>query len=1166
MIQLKVYSNPTKLEQFWLDLYETEPIKLTLSIEDITTADATSTYSKAFKVPGTRKNAEFFKNAFDVDGTLYDVTIKKPAEILVDGAEFKVGHIRLQRIFLNTQLDRYDYELLFLGETRDFSSRIGDKGLCQLDMPELVGNAIGGNIDVASITTSWQAYPENASLTAGLHNGNILYPLIDHGNTYNAAGNPNETRIALNDPTQDHFTRNTGSNPLTLARMKPMIRAKRIIDQIFADADYTYTSAFFESDLFHQIYISAFGNEASIAYEAAGDSTSSINCAYGEDLVSTQFANPSPITSAADLLSIPYNQIDPGNNLGNSYYTVPTAGGTYQFRGECYYIGFWEDNNNNQFPRNARLHLWNVTKNISLANGSLGWDVTLSVSATIPIQAGFFEQGDIVGLVAIPDGFIDNPNIVTNVEFEVVSAPGQYNPSVGLECSYKQIDFVKDILTAFRLVLAPDPAIPNNFIIEPWQTYINSGELYDWSNKLVESKDVVLEPVFNTQSETIKFDMQMGGDYVNIYHKQAYSENYGYLEFNSGNDLLKGTREIKLIGIAPTPISQIEGWVTGDNVALPQLHTHSPEDTGLQHLPLKVKTRMLFYNGLQPFTHPNNTGGANNTWYLQSSPNPVAKNNYPLVSPYQTWPIQTQTLNLNWYNDVQYWQTIAGYNETGSTMYGDYWSRYISSLYNKYSRRLTAKFVLNNIDLNTFSFDDTIFVNGTYFRPEKIIDVQVGAYTEVTVQLLTANDYSPPVVLNDPLTNFSAVGSNSGCSGSNGVITVTTDGTPPFTWTLSNGSTGSYTAPVGQAPYTFTISPVPAGTTTVTVTDALGRTANASVIIPSGTLPLPSATHTFTDPTNCTAPCNGIITVTPSGGTAPYVIYWVGEPLITSLSRTNLCAGSYKWYIEDANGCTSATYLQDLSCNQTNKVWLYGEDLNCNFMGLQTYLVDTGIANPNITDVVTLNNTSTGLDIPGCWRPISEQVGATPTHTVSQIWIDCLTCQGMPADDYWQIENCQSPGTFIIVKDNGSTPAIGSIWDLDGGPANTCWEVISQAASGAGWSGYSLVNSYVDCATCLPPVLGFYSFQDQGLGTNLSTCPLATFNYPMYSPGYSDPTLIPINSTIYSDPSFNNPWDGQGGGIKAKWYATNTNPFLGNTLASLRITANGTLIGKVICP
>ena len=68
MIQLKVYSNSEKLEQFWIDLYETEPIKLTLSIEDITNTDATSTYSKAFKVPGTRQNAEFFKNSFDVDG------------------------------------------------------------------------------------------------------------------------------------------------------------------------------------------------------------------------------------------------------------------------------------------------------------------------------------------------------------------------------------------------------------------------------------------------------------------------------------------------------------------------------------------------------------------------------------------------------------------------------------------------------------------------------------------------------------------------------------------------------------------------------------------------------------------------------------------------------------------------------------------------------------------------------------------------------------------------------------------------------------------------------------------------------------------------------------------------------------------------------------------
>ena len=1161
MIQLKVYESPKKLEQFWLDLYETEPIKLTLSIEDITTADATSTYSKAFKVPGTRKNAEFFKNAFDIDGVMYDVTIKKPAEILVDGAEFKQGHIRLQRIYLNTEQDRYDYELLFLGETRDFSSRIGDKGLCQLDMPELVGNAVGAGIDPAAVVSSWQAYPENASLTAGLHNGNILYPLIDHGNTYDDAGAIEQTRIALNQGGL-HFTRPTGANPLLIDRMKPMIRAKRIVDQIFEDAEYTYTSEFFDSDLFHQIYISAFGNEATVGFNSGGG-PDSVNCAYGENLIDTQNVNNGAYT-ASDMLSIEYNQIDStGVNLDATTYTVPTATGTYEIRGKCYYDGYFENSDYTITQIDARLHLWNVTKATSLVSSPFNVQATLQFNATFPITPGVFEQGDVIGLTVITNSSVDY-DVVTNVEFEVLSAPGNYNPVVGLECSYKQIDFIKDILTAFRLVLSPDANDPKNFIIEPWQTYINSGNLYDWSSKLVENKDVVIEPVFFSQSETIKYDMQPGGDYTNVYHQQAYSENYGYLQFNSGNDLLKGSREIKLLGIAPTPIVQPEGWVIGDNIALPQLHTHSAEDTGLQHLPLKIKTRMLFYNGLQPFTHPVNPGGANNTWYL-SGATPEARTTYPLVSPYQEWPIIPQTLNLNWFNDVQYWQTIAGYNDEGSTLYSDYWSRYISSLYNKYSRRLTAKFILNNIDLNEFSFADTIFINGTYYRPEKIIDVEVGAYTEVQVQLLTANDYTPAVVLNETLTNFLAVGSNTGCAGGSGTITVTTDGTPPFTWELSNGSTGSYTANVGLAPYTFDITPVAAGTTTVTVTDFLGRNADQSVTVPAGPSSLPSSTHVSVDPTDCTAPCNGEITVTPSGGTGPYIITWSGTGTViggNNFAPTNLCPGKYNWYITDSLGCQSATYTQKLACNATNKVWLFGEDIGCNYLGVRTKLVDTGVSNPNVNDIFTLNLNSTGLDIPGCWRPISEQIGAIPTHTLAVTWVDCPTCQGI-GGNYWKVEDCQNPGTVITVKDNGTTPTINDIWDLNGGPANTCWKVTGTGI-GSNWSGYTLDNLYADCATCLPVPANIYSAEAQNQGNFNSFCPVNAKPNIIYSPFTTDPAQVPINSIVYSDAAFQYPWFGASS--NAKWYATSGTNVSAPTLISMRIDAFGKVIAKNACP
>ena len=1162
MIQLKVYTDADKLEQFFLDLYETEPIKLTLSIEDITTADATSTYSKAFKVPGTRKNAEFFKNAFDVDDVMYDVTIKKPAEILVDGTEFKEGHVRLQRIYTNTELDRYDYELLFLGETRDFSSKIGDRGLCELDLPELVGNATNNNIDVAGVVASWQAYPENASLTAGLHDGNIIYPLVDHGNSYNSAGTLEQTRIALNFAGGDHFTRSTGSNPLGLARMKPMIRAKRILDEIFTVAEYTYTSDFLDSDLFHQIYISAFGNEATVSFEAAGDSTSSINTCYGENLTASQNVSIGTINQSA-LLDISQNQVDPGNNLDPNDYTVPTASGSYQFRGECYYDGNIENSNGAPSQVNARLNLWNVTKNLSLFASSPNNNSTLQFNTTIAIQAGFFDQGDIIGLVVIPDGSLDF-DVVTNVEFQVISAPGQYNPSSGLECSYKQIDFVKDILTAFRLVLAPDPNDPKNFIIEPWQTYINSGELYDWSDKLVENKDVVIEPVFFSQSETIKYDMQLGGDYVNIYHKQAYSENYGYLEFNSGNELLKGERKVDLKGIAPTPVTQVEGWVPGDNVVLPHVHTHSAEDTGLQHLPLKVKTRMLFYNGLQPFTHPNNQGGANNTWYLQDSP-PLANTTYPQVSPYQEWPIVPETLNLNWYNDIQYWQTIAGYNDIGSTLYSDYWSRYITSLYNKFSRRVTAYFVLNNIDLNDFSFDDTIFVNGTYYRPEKILDVQVGAYTEVQVQLLTANDYRPTVVLDETLTNLTATGSNVGCAGTVGQINISTDGTPGFGWALSNGLTGLALngAPAGQAPYTWSIFNVAPGSYTIDITDLLGRTGTVSVTVPASTGTIPTATFTVTDATVCTAPCNGSIQVFANAG---LTINWL-QGGVSGFNPTGLCPGGYSFFITDtATGCISQTYNVTVACVTPPVVWNYAQDFNCSFLGTTFLKVDVTNTPPNLSDVVDLNLIGGFINpIAGCWRPISLTQG-TAQYTVNSVFADCNTCQGIPTGSFFLFQACNSL-TQIVVKEGTLPIVIGKVYQLDGGP-NVCWEAKQAGANANEWSGYIAETEFTDCTSCVGPLpipLPMYSAQDEQNGSATSQCVTTVYPYPIYSINTDNPLNLVIGEYLYSDGLFQNPWDGGSPNSKARWYLLNDRTNSDPGLTAVRIDFNGRIIDLVIC-
>lgn len=107
-------------------------------------------------------------------------------------------------------------------------------------------------------------------------------------------------------------------------------------------------------------------------------------------------------------------------------------------------------------------------------------------------------------------------------------------------------------------------------------------------------------------------------------------------------------------------------------------------------------------------------------------------------------------------------------------------------------------------------------------------------------------------------------------------------------------------------------SGLPAGSYSVTVTDATKCTASASFTIsqPAKRLAIKLST------TNTTAikACDGTAQIKIVGGTAPYTVVWSDG--YVGMNRTGMCRGTYTVTVTDANGCTDGCRIR-IICSAT---------------------------------------------------------------------------------------------------------------------------------------------------------------------------------------------------------------------------------------------------------
>ncbi len=245
------------------------------------------------------------------------------------------------------------------------------------------------------------------------------------------------------------------------------------------------------------------------------------------------------------------------------------------------------------------------------------------------------------------------------------------------------------------------------------------------------------------------------------------------------------------------------------------------------------------------------------------------------------------------------------------------------------------------------------------------------------------------------------------CNGNTGSITVTgIGGSVPYHVSLDGNTTWQTFFPPGANSYTFNnLAP---GTHTVTMADDADFTTGPPDIpgaclttvfaaVPASTGPVPGVQITHA---GCSGN-DGSISISSTGGTAPYTFSFNGGTFSSQAAYNNLAAGSYAVSVMDAGGCVNSTLVTltsqgkpvispqvlPASCNRANgSITLSASGgtgpLSFSMNGLEFQ------ASPSFSNLAAGTYTLYARDSTGCYQTITAAVTAQPIPRLNTVTVN----------------------------------------------------------------------------------------------------------------------------------------------------------------------------------
>jgi len=657
------------IENKQVDISEGLSNLLTFAIDDIKDIGSRNTsFSKTIILPGTARNNMLFGHIFDVTvmntynpalpNTGYNFNASKQAAAIIFQNHIQVFKGILRLLKIVINSGVPEYEVAVFGELGGLVNAMGNGKLQDLDF-----SIYDHILNVPNVSGSWN----------NVTGGGYYYPLADYGQVSN------------------------NKRDYDITTFRPALFVKEYIEKIFTAAGYTFDSAIMETARFKSLIVPhnqkqlTKNNVKWIDAEKIDIGDYDILAGSGNSQATYEFT---------------------GWDVVN--FTVAGPGQTFTYTGP------------NNMPGRLVLNLHgDITNDGSAITYAIRINGTAIVTGTLDDTGGATEEWQAIEDVP----YVLATGDVVDVRFEAVGG-GPYNvgsdigtlkfiteiPAITpigngdtvqmndtIPRNVLQRDFLSSVLKLFNLYAYEDKLKDKFLNITPYVDFYNASGVVDWTYKMDRSRQVELVPMSELNARYYNFKFKPDTDYYNELYSKRYGEGYGDYLFDSEFAFSGDVSDVPLI-FSATPLV---GYSGADKIVSTYYKQDSPGienpvDTNIRILQAKLITGVGAWSILDVAT------------VLQPG-----ITSYGYAGHYNDPDAPSNDIHFGVPRELFFTLLSGGINVT---QFNVYWSPYMAEITDKDSKLLTAWFKLTNSDIYNLDFSKFIYIDGSYFRLNKIID------------------------------------------------------------------------------------------------------------------------------------------------------------------------------------------------------------------------------------------------------------------------------------------------------------------------------------------------------------------------------------------------------------------------------------------------------------